>query len=60
MMLREAREVCVQGYISLQPLVDRINFYLGRRMGPGAFLVLSKHAMSTCCNVMHAACLACA
>lgn len=25
----------VEGYISLQPLVDRVNFYLGRRMGPG-------------------------
>lgn len=25
----------VEGYIGLQPLVDRVNFYLGRRMGPG-------------------------
>lgn len=27
---------CVmQGYVSLQPLLDRVNYYLGRRMGPG-------------------------
>jgi len=25
----------VEGYVSLQPLLDRVNYYLGRRMGPG-------------------------
>ena len=26
---------CVQGYVGLQPLLDRVNYYLGRPMGPG-------------------------
>lgn len=25
----------VQGFVALQPLLDRVNYYLGRPMGPG-------------------------